>query len=142
MPPGSYLVRVVCRDPEGRAGSGESESFEVSPPPQQVSFSAQVLPILTGNCTNSQCHDATSPQVGLELTAANAYTEIVGVPGKSCTSLDLVTPGSPNDSYLMIKISGGGSCMVGTKMPKPPESLTTSEIQLVRDWIANGAPAN
>jgi hypothetical protein len=57
----------------------------------------------------------------------------------------IVTPGSPDDSYLMGKLLampsdyGGG----GLSMPQPREGLpgemTADEIQMVSDWIAGGA---
>jgi hypothetical protein len=58
-----------------------------------------------------------------------------------CTELDLVKPGAPDQSYLVFKLQGSGSCFQGSRMPKSAP-LSTAEIQLVRDWIANGAPNN
>lgn len=108
-PGAGYVVHVACTDPGGLTGSADGGPFDITPAPQQVSFSAQVVPIFTSTCTSAQCHDAVMPQNGLQLTAAEAFAELVGVPGKTCTSLDLVAPGSPNDSYLMIKLVGSGS---------------------------------
>ena len=81
-----------------------------------------------------------TPQV--TLTAASSYAELVGVASRQCPTNQLVAANAPSESYLVIKMQGSGSCFKGTRMPKPPESVSAAELQLVRDWIANGAPRN
>ncbi len=136
-----YQVEVACTDDSNLTGFGTSGVFTLSAPPQPVDFQTQVLPILTGTCTSAQCHDSVQPQESLELTAAKAYAQLVGVASRQCSGTQRVAPGDPTNSYLMIKLQGGGgSCFTGTRMPKPPSSISTAQIQLVRDWIFNGAP--
>jgi hypothetical protein len=142
VPPGDYRVQVACRDAEGLTGTGTSPMFAVTSPPQQVSFATQVEPLLGATCTSMQCHDNVMPQGGLTLTAGNAYAAIVGVASTQCSATLLVKPGAPSESYLVHKLQGSGACFMGTRMPKPPATLSTPQIQLVRDWIANGAPSN
>lgn len=143
-PSATYRVRVTCLDDSAPplVGIDESGTFAVTAPPQPVSFATQVRPILEGSCTSAQCHDGVMPQQGLDLTAARALVETVGVASQQCPSTQLVRAGAPSDSYLVMKLQGSGSCFQGTKMPKPPQTLSTAQIQLVRDWIANGAPNN
>ena len=107
-----------------------------------MSYATQVQPILTASCTSAQCHDASMPQEALDLTAANSYAELVGVASRQCPTNLLVQPNTPTESYLVIKLQGSGACFKGTRMPKPPESVSGASLQLVRDWIANGAPNN
>jgi hypothetical protein len=141
-PSASYRAEVTCTDPGGLIGSDVSGTFAITEPPQPVDYATQVQPILTASCTSAQCHDATNPQEALDLTAANAYAELVGVASRQCPTNLLVEPNTPSESYLVIKLQGAGSCFKGTRMPKPPESISAAELQLVRDWIANGAPRN
>jgi hypothetical protein len=140
--PAEYSVRVTCTDSDGLTGIAHSGTFVVSPPPQQVSFASQIQPILS-TCTNAQCHDANQPQASLNLLTGSSYAELVNVASEQCASVSLVKPGAPNESYLVHKLQGSGaSCYVGTRMPKLASALSTEQMQLFRDWIANGAPNN
>lgn len=138
LAPGSYQIQVQCTDAGGLTGSGLSGQFRISAPPQQVAYS-QVQALWTRSCTSNQCHDASMPSQGLDLTPAASHGELVGKSGMDCPSYLLVEPGAPERSYLVMKLQGSGACFVGSRMPKPPESFTAAEIQLVRDWIFNGA---
>jgi len=143
-PATDYEVKVACTDSSSPplTGIGVSGPITLSPPPQPVDFTTQVLPILTSTCTDAQCHDSVQPQESLDLTAAKAYGSLVGVASKQCPSTKRVQSGDPNASYIMIKLQGsGGSCFIGTKMPKPPNTITPTQIQQIRDWIFNGAPS-
>ena len=50
--------------------------------------------------------------------------------------------GQPDQSYLVWKLQGSGGCYSGSRMPKGASALSASNLQLIRDWIANGAPNN
>ena len=43
-------------------------------------------------------------------------------------------------SYLVAKVTGTDQCF-GSPMPKG-STLTTAQIQLITDWVAEGAPNN
>lgn len=139
-----YVVTVECAD-DGTPpfiGSAKSSEFVISPPPEPVTYT-EVASIFAGSCTSAQCHDNTAPQQQLNLTAAAGYAEIVGVTSTQCGSLQLVVPNRPSASYLIHKMQGSGTgCYVGTKMPKPPSTITAAQVQKVRDWIQLGAPDN
>jgi len=139
---GSYRVQVACTDANNLTGLGLSATFTVSAPPQNVSYATQLQPILTSTCTGVACHDATQPAEGLNLTAAASYTELFNKPSSQCAASKLVEPGAPERSYLVMKLQGSGPCFIGTRMPKASAALTTDKLQLVRDWIFNGAPNN
>ncbi|MBS1120158.1 MAG: Tryptophan synthase alpha chain [Deltaproteobacteria bacterium] len=139
----SYVVEVTCHNntTPTLVGTGTSGVFSVTGPPQQVSYASQVKP-LWATCTSNQCHDNTAPQQGLNLTAAGSYAAIVGVTSQQCASTKLVKAGAPDQSYLLFKLQGSGSCYSGSRMPKAMPAFTAAQLQLVRDWIANGAPNN
>jgi hypothetical protein len=143
-PASDYRIRVTVLD-DGTPALGATDTsdaaFAVSPPPQQVSFSSQIQPIFTASCLGNACHDSVMPADGLPLTAGSSYAALVGVNSTQCTSVKLVAPGAPDQSYLVWKLQGSGPCFFGSRMPKSA-SLPASQIQLVRDWIANGAPNN
>lgn len=103
----------------------------------EVSFARDVEPIFAGRCAGSGCHGGSRPAASLALTAGRAYAELVGVPA-SCGSAPLVTAGDVERSYLWNKLTGVGMCS-GNQMPKRGESLSPSELELVRSWICRGA---
>lgn len=142
VPAGTYQIQVTCTEHSGLVGSGVSPAFSISAPPQVVAYS-EIQSLLNRSCVAGQCHDAIMSQAGLDLTASASYGELVNNPSGSCTSYQLVEPTRPDRSYLVAKLVGsnGGACFVGSRMPKAPEpALTAAEVQLVRDWIFNGAP--
>ena len=142
-----YRIQVTAHDggtPSLSATDQSDAAFAISPPPQAVSFASQLQPILTASCTGAQCHDAMIPASGLQLTAGTAYGALVNVSSKEapCTSYKLVAPGKPDQSYLVFKLQGTGTCFSGGVMPKGMPALSPTQLQLFRDWIANGAPNN
>lgn len=137
----TYQIEVTCRDPRGTVGTGRSGVFAVTAPPQPVSFASQIVPLFAASCTSAACHDGVQPQAGLDLRASSAYAELGGL-STQCPSTPLVKPGAPTESYLVHKLQGSGPCFQPTRMPKAATPFTEAQMQLVRDWIANGAPNN
>lgn len=78
------------------------------------------------------CHSGLVPEGGLDLDT-EPYDAIVRVPGS--TGVYLVEPGEPDHSLLYQRmIAPGASAM-------PPDGpLDVLLTDIVRDWIANGAP--
>jgi hypothetical protein len=122
--------------------------------PEPVSFSADVQPIFTTRCV--ACHDATTPPASLDLTAGVAYANTVNVPAVRDTVapiLDRIEPEDPEASFLIHKIQGTQTAVggegAGARMPfncpvvdPPRPCLTPEEIQLIRQWVVEGALNN
>lgn len=94
-------------------------------PPQNVSFSGDLLPIFTANCATSGCHDAV-PSHKPSLTAENAYNAI--------TSGGFINTLVPTSSILYSEVKSGS-------MP-PTGALKATDVQKILDWIRNEAPNN
>jgi hypothetical protein len=94
-------------------------------PPQQVSFSGDLVPIFTANCTTSGCHDGV-PGHKPSLTAANAYNAI--------TSGGYINTVVPSSSIIYGEVKSGN-------MP-PTGALKSTDVQKILDWIRLGAPNN
>lgn len=106
-----------------------------------VSFAADVQPIFTASCATVGCHRGAAPQAGLNLSAGQAYQDIVGVAASQCNDgRMLVLPGEPSESYLIDKILGVDLCF-GTKMPKMTD-LPSAQVEIISSWICAGAPNN
>ena len=78
------------------------------------------------------------------LLAGQAYDNIVGVSSGQLATMSRITPGQPDNSYLVHKIQGtqasvGGS---GDRMPLGLPPLSQSTIGLIRQWVTEGAPGN
>lgn len=106
-------------------------------------FAAEVQPIFTANCAFSNCHAGPNLAEGMNLSDGQAYANIVNVQSNE-SSLLRVKPGEPDESYLVHKIQGtqgsvGGS---GGQMPLGGTPLTQTQINLIREWITNGAQDN
>jgi hypothetical protein len=106
-------------------------------------FAAEVQPIFTANCAFSGCHAGSNPAQGMNLSEGQAYANIVNVQSNE-SGLLRVKAGEPDESYLVHKIQGtqgsvGGS---GGQMPLGGTPLTQAQINLIREWITNGAENN
>jgi hypothetical protein len=87
----------------------------------------------------SPCHSGSGAPRGLMLDAAHSYAELVGVPSSEVPSLDRVKPGDPNSSYIIIKLTNGPG-IVGSQMPLSEPPLPQATIDVIKQWITNGAP--
>ena len=95
--------------------------------PDSIYFERDVLPILQSNCAFSGCH----------LTPTNNNEHVGLATYSSVMSTADINPGNPNNSKLYESITENESDDV---MPPPPYSpLTSAQIQIIRQWILQGA---
>ena len=87
-----------------------------------------------------RCHSGAAAPEGLQLDAAHSYALLVGVPSSEMPNLNRVTPGDPDSSYLVQKLEGAAG-IAGARMPFGGPYLPQSTIDVIRQWITNGAPA-
>lgn len=125
----------------GCAGDGGNQGATVIPPPPgpggTVDYETQIQPIFDESCS---CHLSVSAPGGLTLLSGISYDALVGVNSSQSSSLQLVEPGEPDRSYLVIKIDDILSTLrVGERMPRGSSPLSDSKIQLIRTWIEEGA---
>jgi hypothetical protein len=116
-------------------------SLTAPAPGAPISLQRDVQPILTANCALSGCHGGSAPQLGLDLQDGKSYASLVGVASVEIPSLLRVEPGSSGTSYLVLKIEGDPS-ILGGRMPLSGSPLPSPEVQVIRDWIDQGAPDN
>ncbi len=114
-----------------------------SPAPATISFSKDVQPIFNGHCVT--CHQGQGPeQSNLTLEPRLSYSNLVGVASTGNPALMRVKAGAAGDSYLIAKVTGtqvaaGGK---GTQMPYNAAPLSQSQIDLIIQWIKQGALNN
>lgn len=99
--------------------------------------------IFTPTCATSQCHDSTNPARNLDLSSGQAFGELVNVASTDNPDLFLVAPGQPDSSYLVWKIEGNAN-IEGQRMPRGTGAspLSTTNINVIRTWISDGALNN
>ena len=92
----------------------------------------------------SGCHSGPTSDFlpsGMNLTATNSFAALVGVESIQVAGLNRVEPGDPDNSYLIDKLEGRQA--EGTsQMPQGGPFLPQETIDMIRDWISDGAPDN
>ncbi|MCA9106701.1 MAG: DUF1549 domain-containing protein, partial [Planctomycetales bacterium] len=106
------------------AGDGASSVTAQAPPVASdgIDFDSVIQPLLARQCLS--CHGADDPHGGLDLTEPHADT------------LDLVAPGSPSESELLARVSTED---LDERMPPTGPGLSAGEIELLTQWIEQGA---
>ncbi len=107
---------------------------------ENISFSEVVLPILNKYCV--MCHLPGASQGELVLYP-DAWSQLVGIPS-SQSALSRVEPGSPDKSYLYMKLIGTQETEDGSglQMPFQQNPLDAAQIEVIRLWIEQGAKQN
>lgn len=111
----------------------------------EISFAEDIQPIFTNSCAFAGgCHAGGSPALGMNLSAGQAYQNIVNVPADQLSSMNRIEPDEPDNSYLIHKIQGTQSSVGGTgqRMPLTGCCLSQTQIDLIRAWVDAGAENN
>jgi hypothetical protein len=126
----------------GCGGSGEGLDSNGNPINSQsggteltADFNSIQNNVFTPICTT--CHIGAGAPHGLRLDASNSYALLVGVASDESPSVQRVKPGDPNASYIIQKLEG--TAAIGERMPFGGPYLPQSTINVIRQWIANGA---
>ena len=134
------VVMPVLAACDGGDGSGLPPAGALGP-----SFSAIQANVFTPNCAVTGCHFGGGAPQGLRLDAASSYALLVGVTSMEEPGVFRVMPGDPDASYLVRKLEGTAS--TGQQMPLNAPALSQTTIDVIRQWISDGAiddrvPAN
>ena len=103
--------------------------------PLTADFDSIQANVFTPVCT--ACHAGAGAPEGLRLDATNSYDLLVGVPSNEAPSVLRVRPGDPDHSYLVQKLEGRAA--VGARMPYGGPYLEQATIDVIRQWITDGA---
>jgi len=96
--------------------------------------------VFTPTCATSTCHSNSAQAAGLSLADADtSYAEMVGQFSNQTGQMNvlLVAEGDPDASYLIRKLEGAAG-ITGNRMP-PGGALLQSDIDVIRQWISDGA---
>lgn len=132
LSPGVGPALVACADAD-------------SDPTQTVSFAKQIRPLMDRTNVDPNghgcivCHYSTQPEhpctdvSGLDVATLGALRR-----GGIVSGGNIIVPGKPCESALVLKLQG--DYFTGLRMPKDgPPFWSDDEVQLVKDWIFEGA---
>jgi hypothetical protein len=120
-------------------------------PVEKGYFHEQVRPILDKYCVG--CHRGSSPEAGMvlggEVSSASIVSGLVGKPSTYGGQFQRVVASNPDQSWLYLKVTGmsasagctGAACRTSVMPPAGQVTLTSAELEVIRKWIADGAPA-
>ncbi|MBV6404255.1 MAG: hypothetical protein IT228_13165 [Flavobacteriales bacterium] len=98
-------------------------------------FSAEVLPIFIAHCWT--CHP---PMGDMDLSATEAYGNLVNVESSGHAPAVRIVPGDPDASVLWNKVNY--TEVYGLGMPPDGTALSSEELATIRAWIEQGALNN
>ncbi|MGB5164070.1 MAG: Ig-like domain-containing protein [Woeseiaceae bacterium] len=120
-------------------GGNGSSSPPVQPPGTTFgpNFSEIQANVFSPTCATTGCHFGAGAPQGLRLDEVNSYGLLVGVASMEDPAVLRVAAGDPNNSYLIQKLEGTASS--GARMPLNAPALDQSVIDVIRQWITDGA---
>ncbi|MCH8072914.1 MAG: CHRD domain-containing protein [Proteobacteria bacterium] len=139
---GQVTLTAEAEDLAGNVGvsAGVVVTVQNAAPVTLTQIQAQVF---GPTCSVSGCHSgggAALPTV-MNLTSAQAsFDNLVNVPSIQVGSIDRIEPGDPDNSYLIRKIEG--TAAVGDRMPFGGPFLDPATINMIRQWVSDGALNN
>lgn len=114
---------------------------EDSNPGNVVSFSQDIQPIFTGDSgeVGCSCHlPNTQDPIGIQLGGLDLSSYRTLREGGNNSGTDVVVENSPCESDIILKLRANPP--FGSRMPfDGPPMLANDKIQLISDWIAEGA---
>ncbi len=126
-------------DNDGQPGGTYETAFEVEQPVFVATLTQIQEEIFTPSCASAGCHSGSNPPDGLLLTAGDSWSNIVNVDAVQM-NLKRIEPGDPDNSYLVRKVEGSG--IVANRMPLGRAPLSQDQIDLIRQWVLDGAADN
>jgi len=128
--PTAYSNPSTATQPPAYTDSSSATSAPAATEPPAasgaISFTADILPIFQSRCIN--CHGGDRTEKGLDL---KSYTSLMNGSERG----PVVVAGDAANSSLVNLVSSG-------KMPKRGPKLTPEQVQLIVDWINQGALNN
>jgi hypothetical protein len=123
------VLLAACGSGDGFVGSGGASG------PLQPNFDSIQANIFEPLCEH--CHAGANAPAALRLDAANSYAMLVGVASVERPAVLRVAAGDPNNSYLIQKLEG--TAAIGERMPAGLPAVPQADINVVRQWITDGA---
>jgi hypothetical protein len=119
---------------DGSSSDDSNDDDTTTDEPPAISFAEDIYPIIQGStCLQGACHGSSPGAAGLYMLpdADAAYDDLVNVPSTTAGFvIDRVEPGDSANSYLP---------MFATAALVPNAALTPADVDLIEQWIDEGA---
>jgi hypothetical protein len=130
--------------PHGLASAPACASFgtpPATPPPPgaplEPTLASIQVNVFSIDCAVSGCHGGAAAQQGMRLDPGFSAGNLICVPVPRDPSQIRVIPGDPDKSLIISKLEGTQT--LGDRMPQGGPYLPQSTINVIREWIQNGA---
>ena len=128
--------------PSGNGTEGGDFVVEFEIQGIQPSLASIQKNIFTPTCSVSGCHSGPpsgSLPDGMDLGSADAsFNSLINIASVQDPTISRVAVGDPDNSYLIHKLEG--TAVQGLQMPRGGPFLDQATIDVIRLWIASGAP--
>ncbi len=124
-------------DPCAGAGAPPAPPPGAPLAPTLASIQANVFSI---DCAASGCHGGAGAQQGMRLDRGFSAANLICVSVPRDPSKIRVIPGDPDGSFIIQKLEGRPAPLLGDQMPQGGPYLDQSTIDVIRQWIKDGAP--
>ena len=143
----SLLVLVIvglaaCGDDSPTAPTTPSTTPTTPTTPAAGNLTA-TLSSIQSEVFNPSCvvhHGPSVAEAGLDLSEGRSFENLVNVMSTQ-VGLELVEPNDAENSYLIHKLEGRAG-IVGVRMPPNGPFLTDEALDLIKQWIDEGAQDN
>ena len=140
---GSATLRAIATDDAGDVGSSKILTVSVANTAPATTLTQIQQTVFTPLC--SGCHNGSQPGGALpgamDLRAGSSFASLVNVASLEQAALRRVTPGDPNNSYVIQKLEGVAG-ISGSRMPFGGPFLDQATIDQIKSWITSGAANN
>jgi len=121
-------------------GGGEDAPPPAPPPPAglQPTLASIQANVFTPSCAKSGCHTGAGAQAGLNLDPGSSWGALVNIVSSPDMLRTRVVPMDPDGSFLIQKLEGTPG-IVGARMPADGLFLQQATVDVIRQWILNGA---
>ena len=129
----------------GDGGDGNGSGSPSGPPPNQPpTFQRIQAEVFNVSCTSDSCHSHVGQAGNMILEEGYSWDALAGhVPSNPIAAshgLMRVLPGDPDHSFLLAKLTDTLAAGEGVAMPYNTAPLDAATVEIIRDWIAAGAP--
>ena len=138
---GQVTLSAEAEDEAGNVGVSADVivTVENAMPVTLTQIQTQVFTPMCSGCHSGPTSDNLPSGMNLSSAAAS-HDALVNVASLQ-VALDRVEPGQPDNSYLIRKLEGGPD-ISGSRMPQGGPFLDQETVDMIRQWISDGAPNN
>jgi len=133
---GLYVIFFSMLSLIGCSVTTEPEETNSLPNNTSVTFTSVQKEVFDKSCALAGCHSGVDAAAGMNLSAGSAYANLINIVSVRNAIFVRVQPGNSANSFIIKMLRNTGE---NTRIMPPSGTLNESSIQLVENWINNGA---